>query len=209
MCIRDSTDAVRQMAASREFRLFFLPVVLFYMSWQFDWSMWYIGQVQYLELTESQMTIYAGVFNIGQLVAIGFLSRSVQKRGTDRTLPFAALGLCSCPLTMMLCTLLPAQHRMIPFTLLVTVLNAPQCATNLCVVQILLRVAPRSCRSLAVSLFTLTTTLTNCVMPVLGVRLYTALGADYRALILFNLIALICRIVTLGLLLWRCRFIKK
>ena len=206
---RDITDAVRQMAASREFRLFFLPVVLFYMSWQFDWSMWYIGQVQYLELTESQMTIYAGVFNIGQLVAIGFLSRSVQKRGTGRTVPFAALGLCSCPLTRMLCTLLPAQHRMIPFTLLVTVLNAPQCATNLCVVQILLRVAPRSCRSLAVSLFTLTTTLTNCVMPVLGVRLYTALGADYRALILFNLIALICRIVTLGLLLWRCRFIKK
>ena len=171
--------------------------------------MWYIGQVQYLELTESQMTIYAGVFNIGQLVAIGFLSRSVQKRGTDRTLPFAALGLCSCPLTMMLCTLLPAQHRMLPFTLLVTVLNAPQCATNLCVVQILLRVAPRSCRSLAVSLFTLTTTLTNCVMPVLGVRLYTALGADYRALMLFNLVTLICRIVTLGLLLWRCRFIRK
>lgn len=206
---RDITAAVRQMAASREFRLFFLPVVLFYMSWQFDWSMWYIGQVQYLELTESQMTIYAGVFNIGQLVAIGFLSRSVQKRGTDRTLPFAALGLCSCPLTMMLCTLLPAQHRMTPFTLLVTVLNAPQCATNLCVVQILLRVAPRSCRSLAVSLFTLTTTLTNCVMPVLGVRLYTALGADYRALLLFNLIALACRIATLGLLLWRCRFIRK
>ena len=206
---RDITDAVRQMAASLELRLYFLPVVLFYMSWQFDWSMWYIGQVQYLELTQSQMTIYAGVFNIGQLVAIGLLSRSVQKRGTDRTLPFAALGLCSCPLTMMLCTLLPAQHRMLPFTLLVTVLNAPQCATNLCVVQILLRVAPRSCRSLAVSLFTLTTTLTNCVMPVLGVRLYTALGADYRALILFNLIALACRIATLGLLLWRCRFIKK
>lgn len=202
-------DAVKQMASSREFLLFFAPVLLFYISWQMDWSMWYIGQVQYLELTESEMTIYSGVFNIGQLAAIGLLSRSVQKRGVDRTLPFAALGLCSCPLTMMLCSCLPAGQRMIPFTLLVTVLNAPQCATNLCIVQILLRVAPRSCRSLAVSLFTLTTTLTNCIVPFLGVQLYTALGADYRAMLLFNLFTFLCRVFTLGLLVWRCRFVKE
>lgn len=202
-------DAVKQMASSREFLLFFAPVLLFYISWQMDWSMWYIGQVQYLELTESEMTIYSGVFNIGQLAAIGLLSRSVQKRGVDRTLPFAALGLCSCPLTMMLCSCLPAGQRMIPFTLLVTVLNAPQCATNLCIVQILLRVAPRSCRSLAVSLFTLTTTLTNCIVPFLGVQLYTALGADYRAMLLFNLFTFLCRAFTLGLLVWRCRFVKE
>ena len=200
--------AVREMAGSRQFLLFFVPVVLFYMSWQLDWSMWYIGQVQYLELTESQMTIYSGVFNIGQLAAIGVLSKSVQKRGTDRTLPYAALGLCSCPLIMMLCSRLPASQRMIPFTVLVTVLNAPQCATNLCIVQILLRVAPRSCRSLAVSLFTLTTTLTNCLMPYLGVRLYTSLGADYRALMLFNVVTLLARLVTLGLLLWRCKYVE-
>ena len=206
---RELMAGVQQMASSREFRLFFLPVVLFYMSWQMDWSMWYIGQVQYLELTESQLTIYAGVFNIGQLTAIGLLSKSVQKRGVDRTLPFAALGLCSCPIIMVLCSLLPHSVRMVSFTLLATVFNAPQCAINLCVVQILLRVAPRSCPSLAVSLFTLTTTLTNCVMPVLGVKLYTLLGADYRALILFNAVALAARLTTLGLLLWRCRFVKE
>ena len=202
-------DAVRQMAQSREFLLFFLPVVLFYMSWQMDWSMWYIGQVQYLELTESQMTIFTGVFNIGQLVAIGLLSRSVRRRGTDRTLPFAALGLCFCPVVMMLCSRLPAGQRMLPFTVLVTVFNAPQCATNLCIVQILLRVAPRSCRSLAVSLFTLTTTLTNCLMPYLGVQLYTWLGADYRALMLFNAATLLSRLLTLILLLWRCQYVKE
>lgn len=202
-------ESIRQMAKSKQFLLFFVPVVLFYMSWQMDWSMWYIGQVQYLELTESQLTIFTGVFNIGQLVAVGVLSKSVQKRGTDRTLPFAALGLCFCPLMMMLCSRLPMGQRMIPFTLLVTVLNAPQCATNLCIVQILLRVAPRSCRSLAVSLFTLTTTLTNCLMPYLGVQLYTWLGADYRAMMLFNVVTLISRLLTLGLLLWRCKYVKE
>lgn len=206
---RELGRAVAEMAGSRQFRLFFVPVVLFYMSWQMDWSMWYIGQVQYLKLTESQMTIFTGVFNIGQLAAIGFLSKSVQKRGTDRTLPFAGLGLCFCPIIMMLCTRLPMGQRMLPFTILVTVLNAPQCAINLCIVQILLRVAPKACRSLAVSLFTLTTTLTNCLMPYLGVQLYTLLGGDYRALVLFNIFNLLCRLGTLGLLLWRCKYVKE
>lgn len=207
-CPAQLAQAVGEMARSRDFRLFFLPVVLFYMSWQMDWSMWYIGQVQYLALTESQLTIYSGVFNIGQLVAIGVLAGSVRKRGTDRTLPFAALSLSTCPVIMMLCSLLPPGHRMVPFTVLVTVFNAPQCAINLCVVQILLRVAPSSCRTLAVSLFTLTTTLTNCIMPYLGVQLYTSLGADYRAMTIFNILCLLFRLTTLGLLLWRCKHVK-
>lgn len=206
---RELTDAVKRLAGSKAFLLFFLPVLFFHMSWQIDWSMWYIGQVQYLELTESQMTIFSGIFNIGQLFAIGILSKTVRRRGTDRTLPFAALGLMFCPLTMMICSRLPAGSRMIPFTLMVTLLNAPQCATNLCIVQILLRVAPRECRNIAVSIYTLTVTLSNCIMPYLGVKLYTAMGADYRALMLFNAIVLAGRIAALGLLIWRCRYCPK
>lgn len=206
---RELGDAVKLMLHSRSFLLFFVPIVLFHMTWQMDWSMWYIGQVQYLHLTESQMTLFSGIFNIGQLIAIGIVSRSVQKRGTDRTLPFAALGLLTCPVIMMVCSTLPQIARMPVFTILVTLLNAPQCATNLCIVQILLRVAPKECRSIAVSVYTLSTTLSNCFIPFLGVQLYTALGSDYRALILFNVICFLSRLFTLSLLLWRCRFVKK
>ena len=50
-----------------------------------------------------------------------------------------------------------------------------------------------------ISLFTMITTLTNSVLPLLGVRLYTALGADLTALYRFNLIDLGVRILsTLG-----------
>ena len=42
-----------------------------------------------------------------------------------------------------------------------------------------------------------------------GVQLYTALGADYRAMLLFNLFTFLCRVFTLGLLVWRCRFVKE
>ena len=90
-----------------------------------------------------------------------------------------------------------------------TVLNAPQCAVALCTVQILLNAAPEKNRSLLISLFTMITTLTNSVLPLLGVRLYTALGADLTALYRFNLIDLGVRILsTLGLV-WRYQKAKK
>lgn len=206
--MEDLVNTIRTLAASRQFLLFFGPVLFFYMSWQMDWSMWYIGQVQYLHLTEAQITVYSGLFNIGQLFAIGLLSRTVQKRGVDRTLPYAALGLVTTPLVMVLCTRLPQAARMPAFTLLMMILDAPQCAVNLCVVQILLRVVPRNCRSIAVSLYTLVITLSNCLVPYLGVRLYTALGSDYRALLLFNLAVFLVRIVSTGLLIWRCKYVE-
>lgn len=60
-----------------------------------------------------------------------------------------------------------------------------------------------------ISLFTMMTTLTNSVLPLLGVRLYTALGADLTALYRFNLIDLGVRILsTLGLV-WRYQKAKK
>lgn len=198
--------AVKTLSKTKAFLLFFLPVLFFYATWQMDWSMWYIGQVQYLHLTESEMTTYNGIFNIGQLIAIGILAKAVQKRGTDRALPFAALGLCSCPLIMIVCSFIPEGHRIVPFTLLMTVLNAPQCATNLCIVQILLRVVPQQCRGIAVSLYTLVITLSNCIMPYMGVKLYGALGSDYRALIFFCLTVFFARLIAFALLVWRSKF---
>lgn len=200
-----SQSTWKPLLRSRKFLLFFLPITFFHMSWQADWSMWYIGQVQYLHLTEAQITSFSGLFNIGQLAALGILSRQVQKKGTDRVLPLAALGLISCPLIMIVCSLLPQAARMPVFTVLVTVLNATQCATNLCIVQILLRVAPKGCRSMAASLYTLTLTLSNCIMPMLGVQIYRALGADYRALLMFNGGLTAVRIFAWLLLLWRNR----
>lgn len=122
---QELTGAIKTLAHSKPFLLFIVPMLLFHASWQIDWSMWYIGQVQYLHLTQAQMTTFSGIFNIGQLIAIGVLSGIVRKKGTDRTLPYAALGLMFCPLTMMICLQFPEGMRMLPFTLMVTILNAP------------------------------------------------------------------------------------
>ena len=62
---------------------------------------------------------------------------------------------------------------------------------------------------MAISLYTLVITATNCFMPYLGVKLYTALGSDYRAFVLFNIFTAVLRVLSLLLFIYRYRFLKK
>ncbi len=202
------TTTIHRLSHSKQFMLFFIPIIYFYMTWQIDWSMWYIGQTQYLGLNESNLSLFNGIFNIGQLIAIGILSKQVKNKGADYAICFAPLGLFLCPLIMLFTASLSPSVRMPVFTVLLTVLNAGQCATNLCIVQILLRVSPTECRSLAISIYTLTITLTNSFMPYIGVRIYTALGADHTAFVQFFLLCAVIRILALTALALRYLHLK-
>ena len=205
----DLAEAVASVGKNKALRWFFVPVVFFYITWQLDWSMWYLGQVKYCKMSEMTLSICNGVFNIGQLAAVGIIAKVVRKKSADFALIFAGIGLCFCPMIMILVPHLPLAYRGVTFILLMTVLNAPQCAVALCTVQILLNAAPEKNRSLLISLFTMITTLTNSILPLLGVRLYTALGADLTALYQFNLIDLALRILSTIGLVWRYQKAKK
>ena len=79
----------------------------------------------------------------------------------------------------------------------------PQGAANLCLVQMLLDVAPVKNRSLVVSISMTFVQLSNAVMPFLGVQLYNALGADFSAFIAFNFIVLGLRLISQGIFIAR------
>ena len=206
---KDVLIAIRDVATNRNFLMFFIPVLFMHMSWHIDWSMWYIGQTQYCGMDETSLSIYNGVFNIGQLISIGIMANINRRKSADFTLLLAIIGLITCPLTMMVVPLLPLATRPLSFIILNTILNAPQCASGLCVVQILLKVAPEKNRSLIVSLYTMVITLSNSLLPYLGVQIYTALGADTTALYLFNTLTLLLRCAAFGLLLWRYKVVKR
>ena len=52
-------------------------------TWQLDWSMWYLGQVKYCKMSEMTLSICNGVFNIGQLAAVGMIAKVVRKKSPD------------------------------------------------------------------------------------------------------------------------------
>ena len=42
--------------------------------------MWYLGQVKYCKMSEMTLSICNGVFNIGQLAAVGMIAKVVRKK---------------------------------------------------------------------------------------------------------------------------------
>lgn len=188
----------------RKFLVYFGSVMFFYCSWHFDWSMWYIGQIQYVKMTEADLSLYNALACLGQLLVMGFFVRMVEKKGTMFTFLIALVSLALCPMVMF-ASLAAAPMGYGPITMIVlaTVVFSPQCAVNLCLVQMLLDAIPEKNRSLIVSLNMMFVTLSNAFVPFLGVQLYTALGSDLRAYKLFMLTALIFRTTTLVIFVLR------
>lgn len=202
-------DKLKTLLHSRSFMMFFIPISLFYMAWQVDSSVWFIGQVQYIGLTDAEVTLTNGIFCIGQLIAVTVFARLVQRRSPDFAMLFGCFCEALCPLIMVFTSSLPADApKMLVFTLLTTTLLFPECTINLCVVQILLRVAPKECRSIGVSLHMFVITLTNCFLPFVGVTLYTAFGSNFMGLLRFESIVLAARFTSSLLLLLRYRRIR-
>lgn len=207
--IREIGDTIINVFKNQQLRLFFFPVMLFYATWQLDWSMWYLGQIVYCQLSETAISVSNGVFNIGQLIMIGIMAKIVWKKSPDYAFVFAAVGLACCPLLIMFTSICPLGSRGIVYTILMTVLNSPQCAVGLCVVQMLLKATPENNRGFIISLFTLMTTLTNSFMPFLGVQYYLWLGGGTKAFYGFNVTLFILRVITIGVLVWRYKRIKQ
>lgn len=95
--VSDLLEAITSVGKNKALRWFFVPVVFFYITWQLDWSMWYLGQVKYCKMSEMTLSICNGVFNIGQLAAVGMIAKVVRKKSPDFALIFAGIGLCLLP----------------------------------------------------------------------------------------------------------------
>ncbi len=120
-----------QVGKNKALRWFFVPVVFFYITWQLDWSMWYLGQVKYCKMSEMTLSICNGVFNIGQLAAVGMIAKVVRKNRRIFALIFAGIGLCFCPVIMILVPHLPLAYRGVTFIVLMTVLRSTVCRCTL------------------------------------------------------------------------------
>lgn len=113
--VSDLLEAITSVGKNKALRWFFVPVVFFYITWQLDWSMWYLGQVKYCKMSEMTLSICNGVFNIGQLAAVGMIAKVVRKKSPDFALISAGIGLCFCPVIMILVPHLPLAYRGVTF----------------------------------------------------------------------------------------------
>jgi MFS family permease len=201
---KDLKDVAVELSHNRRFLGFMGVALFFYMGWQSDWALFYIGQVNYLKLNEAWLS-YVGVGGAAvQFLTIGFWSRVNERKGVRFSLIPGALGLSLFPLVMILCTSLPSSIAPIVFLALCTLSNFAFATLSLNILQCLLQVIPEKNKTLSISLYTLLISLSNALMPMAGVKLYTMLGANLKALQITFFVIFAMRITAAGL--WTLRW---
>jgi len=186
---------------NKKFIMFTVTALFFHMTWHFDWTLYFIGQVHYLRMNELQL----GFVNLGaaliQLLTLRFWSRKNERLGAAPPFTFGILGLSLCPLFMTISVSSPYIIGPYLFILLHTIAHIPFCTITLNLYQcILLAVDKEKNVSFYISVFSSLLCLSNSVMPVAGVALYHSLGGDLNGFRYTLIIIFILRII--AALLW-------
>jgi len=197
-------DVVSDLLHNKKFLGFVGVAIFFYATWHIDWTLYFIGEVNYLGLDEAWLS-YVNIGNaVVQFITIGFWSRLNNKFGVRFGIIFGNLGLAFCPICMIVATGLPIPQGQVVFLIMNTLANITLAAVNLNIMQCLLQVVPENNKTLYISIYTVLVTLSNAFMPLIGVVIYTKLGADLEALQNTFRIIFAARIISTGL--WGLRW---
>ena len=206
--MRDVGGIIKELLHNKAFLTVIGSVMFLQLSWQIDWSMWYIGEVQYIGYTEAHLSYQSALQCFVQLAAIGFLGKLNRKKSSYFTIIIGCAGLAVYPLAMIAATFIPKAIAPWSLVIMYNLCSIPSTALLLCVIQIVLDIVPKKNQGIIISLYAMAVTLSNAVMPLFGVMIYTLFGADKRALIIFCIVAFILRAITVVLFVFRYRDYK-
>ena len=189
---------------NKAFLIFVAVTLFFYMTWQLDWTLYYIGQKQYLQMNEFMIMLGTVGSMAIQLVTMKFWSKKNERYGVVLPTTLGILGLAFCPVAMIAGTCVPLAIAPYAFLCFHFIANIFYATITLNVFQCSLQVISEEYRSLSISVYTCIICLSNAIMPMTGVALYKLLGNDLDALRLTFFIMFFLRL--LAALLWFLRW---
>ena len=207
--LKDVKKSIVGLFTNKMFLGFFATALFFYLTWHLDWTLYFIGQVRYLGMNEAWLS-YAGIGGtLVQFLSVGFWSRINDKMGVRFGLILGGVGIACGSLSMIVSTSVPTTIGPTVFLVLNTVCNLTFATIPLNILQCLLQVIPENNKTLNISIYTVFISLSNAFMPMLGVKMYTALGADLKGLQLSYLIIFSIRLISIGLWVLRWFLLRK
>ncbi len=196
--------AFLELIHNKKFLGFVSVALFFYMSWQMDWTLYFVGQVKYLKMNEAWLS-YISIGNaVAQFLTIGFWSHLNVKRGVRFGIIFGGLGLSVFPIGMITATSVSLTQGRIILVIMHTFASMTMAVITLNILQCLLQILPEKNKTLNISIYTVLITLSNAFMPLIGVTIYTQLGADLKALQATFWIIFAARLTATGL--WTLRW---
>lgn len=204
--IAEIKKAFAELFHNRKFLGFVGVALFFYLTWHSDWTLYFIGETKYLGMNEAWLS-YVNICNaIIQFITMGVWSKINSKHGVRFAIIFGSLGLALCPVGMIISTGIQTENARLIFLILNTLFNITLATTSLNILQCLLEVIPENNKTLNISVYTTLVTMSNGIMPMVGVTAYQKLGGDLKALHTVFWIIFGLRIAATGL--WAIRWWK-
>jgi MFS family permease len=197
-------ETVAGLFRNKMFLSFLLTSLFFHMTWQSDWTLYFLGQVRYLGLNEAWLSYVNIGGTVAQFLSVGLWRRVNEKMGVRFGIILGNAGLVGCVVSMLIATSVPASAGPVVFLILYTLSNITFPTVSLNLLQCLLQVVPEKNKTLSISIYTVFISLSNAFMPMVGVSVYTALGGDLPAYRATFWIILCLRIISTGL--WTLRW---
>ena len=206
---RDFLEALRSLVHNKRFLFFAAVAFLFYTTWRLDGTIFYLGQVKYVGLSDFWYTFSNVCCGIAQFLSIRFWARRNEQLGVRCVIIFGAIGLVLSPL----CIIIPLQfegvERLVIHLVLRCMSDLTFATVTLNVLQNLLQVVEEKNRALSIAAYSTLICLTSAVSPMIGVSIYSGLGSDQTAIIQTFLILLGVRLVSVGALFFRWWILRK
>ncbi|MDR2750211.1 MAG: MFS transporter [Clostridiales bacterium] len=205
MSLKALKEAGAALLRNKRFIYFASVTIFFYMTWHMDWTLFYIGQTQYLGFNEFQLALATVLAGLAQFLTLRFWSRVNERKGVIFAMLFGVLGLAFPPISMIVGVSLPQPLGKIVFLVMYTISCLGFATVTLNVFQCLLQVLDEKNRALSISIFTVFSSLSNACLPMFGVMLYKWLGGNLSGLKMTFAIIFVLRIIAAGL--WFKRYL--
>ena len=198
-------EACSELLRNNKYLLFLGVIIFFYAAWHMDWTLYYIGQTQYLDFNETQLSYVVIGGTLAQCLTLRFWSRVNKRKGAAFSMLFGIMGLSLCPVSMNIATSISSSVNKPVFIILHAIAYLLYAPISLSLYQCILQVLDEKYKTISISIFSLLVSLSNAVMPVLGVLIYKNLGRNLTGLHKVNFLVFALRIVAACLwwLLWK------
>jgi len=197
--LEEIKKAGSRLLRNKQFKIFTVVALFFHMTWHLDWTLYFIGQANYLLMNEFQIGLVAVGTTAAQLVTLRFWSKHNQRLGPERPMTFGILGLAFNPIAIIIAISLPLSIGPTVFLIAHTIAMLTFTTIGLNFFQCLMPVLDTEYRGFSISVYTCLITLSNAVMPVVGVAIYRSLGGNLNGLRIAFVIIFALRIMAAGL----------
>ncbi len=181
--LSDVWEAAKDLGKNKKFLIFAAVVVLFYMTWRMDGTIFYLSQIKYVGLSEFWLNVSNTASAAAQVASVPLWIRLNNKFGCRFGIIFGALGLVISPL----CIILPLGYtgtaRLIIHLVFRFISDIGFTTVNLNLLQNLLQVIGEKNRTLSIAVYDTLIALVGCFMPIIGVTIYKSFGSDQTAMV--------------------------